>query len=90
MERCATLPPRWFVRTAWVVHRALSRFTRGRLGLATPQPQGKYGLLRLTTAGRRSGEERIAILGYSEDGPILVTLAMNGLADGEPAWSGDV
>jgi hypothetical protein len=26
------------------------------------------------------------ILGYFEDGPKLVTMAMNGWADGEPAW----
>ena len=26
------------------------------------------------------------ILGYVEDGPNLVTMAMNGWADGEPAW----
>jgi hypothetical protein len=26
------------------------------------------------------------IVGYFEDGPNLVTLAMNGWADGEPAW----
>jgi deazaflavin-dependent oxidoreductase (nitroreductase family) len=26
------------------------------------------------------------IIGYFEDGPNLVTLAMNGWADGEPAW----
>jgi deazaflavin-dependent oxidoreductase (nitroreductase family) len=26
------------------------------------------------------------ILGYIEDGPNLVTLAMNGWADGEPVW----
>ena len=26
------------------------------------------------------------ILGYFEDGPNLVTLAMNGWADGEPVW----
>ena len=26
------------------------------------------------------------ILGYLEDGPNLVTLAMNGWGDGEPAW----
>jgi deazaflavin-dependent oxidoreductase (nitroreductase family) len=29
---------------------------------------------------------RSAILGYFEDGPNLVTMAMNGWADGEPAW----
>jgi deazaflavin-dependent oxidoreductase (nitroreductase family) len=42
--------------------------------------------MRLTTVGRRSGQERNAILGYYEDGPNLVTLAMNGWADPEPAW----
>ena len=26
------------------------------------------------------------VLGYYEDGPNLVTMAMNGWADGEPAW----
>jgi deazaflavin-dependent oxidoreductase (nitroreductase family) len=26
------------------------------------------------------------IIGYLEDGPNLVTMAMNGWADGEPAW----
>jgi hypothetical protein len=26
------------------------------------------------------------ILGYFDDGPNLVTMAMNGWADGEPAW----
>jgi deazaflavin-dependent oxidoreductase (nitroreductase family) len=43
-------------------------------------------MLRLRTVGRRTGEERIAILGYIEDGPNLVTKAMNGWADPEPAW----
>jgi deazaflavin-dependent oxidoreductase (nitroreductase family) len=42
--------------------------------------------MRLTTLGRRSGEERNVILGYYEDGPNLVTMAMNGWADPEPAW----
>ena len=42
--------------------------------------------MRLTTVGRRSGNKRSAILGYFEDGPNLVTLAMNGWADGEPKW----
>ena len=30
--------------------------------------------------------ERVAILGYFEDGDDLVTLAMNGWGEGEPAW----
>jgi deazaflavin-dependent oxidoreductase (nitroreductase family) len=29
---------------------------------------------------------RSVILGYFQDGPALVTLAMNGWADAEPAW----
>jgi F420H(2)-dependent quinone reductase len=42
--------------------------------------------MRLTTIGRRTGKERSAILGYFEDGPNIVTLAMNGWAEPEPAW----
>jgi deazaflavin-dependent oxidoreductase (nitroreductase family) len=42
--------------------------------------------MRLTTIGRRTGQERGVILGYYEDGANLVTMAMNGWADGEPAW----
>jgi deazaflavin-dependent oxidoreductase (nitroreductase family) len=82
----ATLPPRLFVRTAWVLHRALYRFTGGRIGLRPPEPGAKFGMLRLTTLGRRSGQPRVAIVGYYEDGPNLVTLAMNGWAEAEPAW----
>ena len=47
---------------------------------------GTWGTMRLTVVGRRSGEERSVILGYLEDGPDLVTLAMNGWAAPEPAW----
>jgi deazaflavin-dependent oxidoreductase (nitroreductase family) len=36
--------------------------------------------------GRRTNQERSVILGYLEDGPNLITMAMNGWADGEPAW----
>jgi deazaflavin-dependent oxidoreductase (nitroreductase family) len=42
--------------------------------------------MRLTTVGRKTGRERVAILGYVEDGPNLVTMAMNGWAAPEPAW----
>lgn len=42
--------------------------------------------MRLTTLGRRTGQERSVILGYFHDGPNLVTLAMNGWAAPEPAW----
>ena len=80
------LPPRWFVRTAWVVHRAVYALTGGRLGLWRPEAGGRFGTLRLRTIGRRSGQARVAILGYYEDGPNLVTMAMNGWAAAEPAW----
>jgi deazaflavin-dependent oxidoreductase (nitroreductase family) len=43
-------------------------------------------MMRLKTVGRRSGKPRIAILGYYADGPNLVTMAMNGWGDPEPAW----
>jgi len=82
----ARLPPRWFIRGAWIGHRAVHRFTGGRRGLSLPKPGGSFGHLKLTTIGRRSGQERAAILGYVEDGENLVTLAMNGWGEGEPAW----
>jgi deazaflavin-dependent oxidoreductase (nitroreductase family) len=83
--RSPRLPPRWFIRLAWVTHRAAYRLTGGRRGLWQPKPGG-WGTMRLTTTGRRTGRTRSAILGYYEDGPNLVTLAMNGWADPEPAW----
>jgi len=84
-KREPRLPPRWFVRGAWIVYRALYSLTGGRFGLRNPTPE-RYGILRITTIGRRSGQERKAILGYFEDGPDLVTLAMNGWAEPAPAW----
>ena len=85
-ERTATIPPRLVVRIAWILHRALYRFSGGRIGLRPPEPGAKFGMMRLVTLGRRSGQPRVAIVGYYEDGPNLVTLAMNGWADAEPAW----
>ncbi len=81
----ARLPPRWFIRTFWALHRAFYRGSGGRLGLRKPTAD-RWGMLRLRTVGRRSGAERVAILGYFEDGPDLVTMAMNGWGDPEPAW----
>jgi len=83
--RPARLPPRWIIRTAWKVHRAMYAVTGGRLGLR-PQTATTWGMMRLRTTGRRSGKERHVILGYFEDGPDLVTMAMNGWGDPEPAW----
>jgi deazaflavin-dependent oxidoreductase (nitroreductase family) len=79
------LPPRWFIRLAWYTHRAVYRLTRGRLGLWRPKPDG-WGAMRLTIVGRRSGQERSVIVGYFEDGANLITMAMNGWGEGEPAW----
>ena len=80
------LPPRWFIRGAWIAHRAIHRFTGGRRGLSLPKPGGSFGHMRLITTGRRSGSTRAAILGYIEDGDNLVTVAMNGWSSPEPAW----
>jgi F420H(2)-dependent quinone reductase len=85
-EGAPRLPPRPFVRTAWVLHRAMHRVSGGRIGLTRPEAGKRFGMMRLTTIGRRSGQRRVAIVGYYEDGPNLVTLAMNGWADAEPAW----
>jgi deazaflavin-dependent oxidoreductase (nitroreductase family) len=81
----ASLPPRWFISAAWAIHRAIYTVTRGRIGLR-PVTAKTWGMMRLTTVGRRSGQKRKAILGYFEDGPNLVTMAMNGWGEPEPAW----
>ncbi len=81
----ARIPPRWVVRAAWAIHRALYRVTGGRRGLTRPRP-GQYGMLRLRTVGRRSGVERAVIVSYYLDGDALVTIAMNGWAEAHPGW----
>jgi len=77
--------PRWLVRTIWISHRALYALTGGRLGLR-PSTSTQWGMLRLSSVGRRTGKSRVAIVGYLVDGPNLVVPAMNGWADPEPAW----
>jgi F420H(2)-dependent quinone reductase len=59
--------------------------TGGRRGLWKPKPD-TWGTIKLTSVGRKTGKEREAILGYFEDGPNLVTMAMNGWMEAEPAW----
>lgn len=80
----ARLPPRWFIVLFWRAHRAAFRVTGGR-GLWAQRP-GRSGTMNLTTTGRLSGRPRPVILAYLEDGPNLVTLAMNGWDPAEPAW----
>jgi F420H(2)-dependent quinone reductase len=79
------VPPRWFVHSAWHVHRALYRLSGGRFLWTTSNKRG-WGALRLTTTGRKSGKERSVIIGYVEEGPNLVALAMNGWGEGHPSW----
>lgn len=79
------LPPRWVIRTVWSAQRGLYRLTGGRYPLTRPR-DGRFGMLRLRTTGRRSGQERAVILGYVVDDGRYVTLAMNGWGDEPPAW----
>jgi F420H(2)-dependent quinone reductase len=77
--------PHWLIRAIWFLHRRAYAFTGGRFGLRTPAVS-RWGMLRLTTVGRRTGRTRVAILGFIEDGPNVVVPAMNGWMDPEPAW----
>ena len=81
----AKLPPRWFVRTVWALHRGLYAASGGRLG-SKQATETRAGTLRLRTIGRRTGEERHVMLAYIYDGDDFVTMAMNGWASPEPNW----
>lgn len=81
----AKVPPAWFKHLFWRAHRGLYRLSGGRF-LWTPSSKRGWGALHLTAIGRKSGKPRSVILGYLEDGPNLVTLAMNGWDEGDPAW----
>jgi F420H(2)-dependent quinone reductase len=70
------VPPRWFFRPAWSVHRGVYRLFGGRVGLWRPRTNG-WGT-QLTTTRRRTGRQCSVIIGYLKDGPKLVSLAMNG------------
>ena len=85
-ERAPRTPPRFVIRIVWMLHRSAYRVSAGRFGLSRPESGDRFGMLRLPTTGRRSGQSRVAIIGYYEDGPNLVTLAMNGWGRSEPAW----
>jgi deazaflavin-dependent oxidoreductase (nitroreductase family) len=78
-------PPAWFVHLAWRVHRTLYWLTAGRFLWTTSNKRG-WGAMQLITTGRHSGRDRMVIIGYLEDGPNLVALAMNGWDEGHPAW----
>lgn len=78
--------PRPLVRMFWAIHRAAYWITAGRFGLTRPEAGERFGMMRLHTVGRRSGKEHTVIVGYFADGPNLVSLAMNGWAEDDPAW----
>ena len=83
--RPARLPPRWVIRSFWVVHRALFVLTRGRFGLRRQSPK-QWGMMRLTTIGRRfrqrAARHRGLLRGRSEPGHH----GHERLGRAEPAW----
>lgn len=79
------LPPRWIIRIAWKTHKAIYRWSGGRLGLSAAKVDAE-GLALLTTTGRRSGQQREVMIAYFDDGQDMVTMAMNGWDAPEPAW----
>jgi deazaflavin-dependent oxidoreductase (nitroreductase family) len=83
--RAPKLPPAWFQHLFWRGHRVLYKLSGGRFLWTTSSKRG-WGTLRLTTLGRKSGQRRSVIVGYIEDGPNLVVLAMNGWDEGHPSW----
>ena len=85
-KEAARTPPRALVRVFWVLHRAIYRLTGRQFGIWRPKAGTRFGSMSLATIGRRSGQRRIAMVGYYEDGPNLVTLAMNGWGEADPAW----
>lgn len=85
-EQTVQTPPRFAIHIFWIAQRAIYRLSNGRIGLARPEAGKGFGMLRLETVGRRTGQRRAAIVGYFEDGSNLVTLAMNGWGEAEPAW----
>ena len=70
-EQAPKLPPAWFKHAFWRVHRVLHRVSGGRL-LWTPRSKRGWGAMALTAVGRRSGQPRTVIVGYLEDGTMVV------------------
>ena len=79
------LPPVWFKHLFWRTHRLMYRLI-GAHALWTPKAKRGWGALHLTATGRTSGKPRGVILGYIDDGPTPVVMAMNGWDEGLPAW----
>jgi hypothetical protein len=60
-RKTARLPPRWFIRLAWITHRRLYRWTGGRIGLWRPKPGGWGTRLMLDTEGSYGRRNRQVI-----------------------------
>ena len=86
LDPSTKVPPRALIRTFWALHKGIVRLSGGRIGLWRPRQAKRFGVMGLQTVGRRSGRDRLVIVGYFEDGPNLVSLAMNGWAGRPPAW----
>jgi hypothetical protein len=70
-ERAVRTVPRVALRSFWLLHRALYRFSGGRIGLTRPQAGERFGMMRLHTLGRRSGEARVRSSGTTRTVPTL-------------------
>src|SRR5262245_52150920 len=70
------------VELGWKLHRALYRWSGGRIGGRI----GKLPVLLLTTTGRRSGAPRTVALAYLADGGRFVVIGSNAGEDRDPSW----
>ena len=80
----ARLPPRWFVVPPGTWTAGWSG-PPGVAGVCGFHGRGSGARCDAPRKGRR-GRRRAVIVGYFEDGPNLVTMAMNGWGSAEPAW----
>ena len=78
------LPPRWTIVTFWHLHRWIVRASGGRGAVASAA--GEVWHLAAHRSGPAQRRAASVIVGYYEEGPNLVTMAMNGWGPAEPAW----
>ena len=85
-ERTATIPPRRSSVPPGCCTAPSIGSAGGGSASARPKAGAKFGMLRLMTVGDGRASHGSRSSATYEDGPNLVTLAMNGWADAEPAW----
>ena len=76
--------PRVLLKVFWAIHRAIVRVTGGRIGLTRAVSGKRFGMLRLTTVGRRSGERRQAMIGPRDRWPKMCSVLDGCLDRPEP------